>query len=344
MASNPMKISVIVPVYNTVASYLEQCVESVLSQTLPPAELLLLDDCSSNEQTLALLARYAQQDSTPVRIRVLRNGQNGGISASRNRGIREAFGDWIIFLDHDDYWQPSYLEELAACAAGSEAVDMVVSGYTVVSQDGAPLYTYPAADEREDSRYFPFGSSAPWNRLIRRQKLLDNGIAFPGGCLAEDLVFNMRCSLAFSGIRPLRTFAYCNRANDASTSRGSSFSRMPFGKMPFADLESICARAASGFADRDVLYGTVLNLLVLLSCVFCRNSSRQDRKQAAAAAASIGRRFIRRPLKLTLEYLRNVQTETSLCVLDVLFALALQVRLAYPYCLCMSRLIALLKK
>ena len=344
MTGDSIRVSVIVPVYNTVPAYLSQCIEGVLRQSVPPSELLLIDDCSTNEETLALLASYAQQEDGAVRIRLLRNEKNGGISASRNRGIREACGNWIIFLDHDDYWQPAYLEELTACAAAHADADLVVSGYTMVAADGSPLYTYPAVDEREDSPYFPFGSSAPWNRLILRQKLLDNAICFPSGCLAEDLVFNMRCSLSFSGIYALRASGYCNRANDGSTSRGSAFARMPYAKMPFADLEDICAQAASGAADTEALSGAVLNILVLLSCVFCRKSPRQDKRRAAAAASAIGRRYIRHPLRIILKYLENVRSGKALCILDTLFACALHLRLSYPYCLCMSALISVLKK
>lgn len=97
MRNRPM-VSVIVPVYN-VEKYLEECIESVLAQSFTDYELLLIDD-GSTDSSGDLCDQIAQRDT---RIRVFHKS-NGGLSSARNKGMDEAEGDWIIFLDSDDKW------------------------------------------------------------------------------------------------------------------------------------------------------------------------------------------------------------------------------------------------
>lgn len=100
MTKSP-QISVIVPIYN-VERYIRQCIDSILVQTFTDFELLLIDD-GSPDGCPAICDEYAQKDA---RIRVIHK-PNGGISSARNRGIDEACGEWLIFLDSDDIWADS---------------------------------------------------------------------------------------------------------------------------------------------------------------------------------------------------------------------------------------------
>ena len=99
-------ISVIVPVYN-VEKYLEKCVQSVLAQTFKEIEILLIDD-GSKDASGRLCDQYALKDG---RIRVIHK-ENGGLSDARNRGIMEARGDYLSFIDGDDYIEPDMLGSL----------------------------------------------------------------------------------------------------------------------------------------------------------------------------------------------------------------------------------------
>ena len=96
--SAPPTISVIIPVYNT-EQYLHRCIDSVLAQTFPDFELLLIDD-GSTDTSSAICDEYAEKDG---RIRVFHK-ENGGLSSARNCGIDEASGVWVVFLDSDDLW------------------------------------------------------------------------------------------------------------------------------------------------------------------------------------------------------------------------------------------------
>ena len=102
--------SVIVPVYN-VEKYLHRCLDSILAQTYPYFELLLIDD-GSKDASGAICDEYAAKDN---RIRVFHQ-ENGGVSAARNKGIDEAVGEYAVFVDSDDYLKPMKLSNLSACA------------------------------------------------------------------------------------------------------------------------------------------------------------------------------------------------------------------------------------
>lgn len=97
MNMNP-KISVIVPVYNT-EKYLKRCIDSILEQSFSDFELLLIDD-GSTDASPAICDEYAQIDS---RVRVFHT-VNGGVSSARNLGLDNVRGQWVIFVDADDYW------------------------------------------------------------------------------------------------------------------------------------------------------------------------------------------------------------------------------------------------
>ena len=98
-------VSVVMPVYNA-EHWLGRSIDSVLQQTHPALELIAVDDCSS-DRSWDRLQRYAALDA---RVRVIRLEQNGGVAAARNVGIAAATGQYIAFLDSDDWWHPRKLE------------------------------------------------------------------------------------------------------------------------------------------------------------------------------------------------------------------------------------------
>lgn len=101
----PNLVSIIMPSYNT-AQYIEKTIKSVLDQTYTNWELLIVDDCST-DNTDEVVKNYL----TDKRINYLKNEQNSGAAVSRNRALREAKGQWIAFLDSDDLWMPEKLEK-----------------------------------------------------------------------------------------------------------------------------------------------------------------------------------------------------------------------------------------
>ena len=133
-------VSVVIPAYNGVSRYLEQAILSVLDKTVRDFELIVVDDASTDE-TGRLVARFPQ-------VRYFRRTENGGQAAARNDGTRLAQGEFLVFLDQDDLWEPSFIEEtLAALKARSEAALVHCDGYqvseknAVLEYDGAMKHT-----------------------------------------------------------------------------------------------------------------------------------------------------------------------------------------------------------
>ena len=117
-------ISVIVPVYN-VEPYLTRCLDSILVQTFSDFELLLVDDGSS-DCCGAICDTYAQKDS---RVRVYHQ-TNAGVSHARNTGLDHARGQYVVFVDSDDYVLPGYLHSLYEDVCGHSGVGLIIQGGT----------------------------------------------------------------------------------------------------------------------------------------------------------------------------------------------------------------------
>lgn len=98
-------VSIIMPSYNT-AGFIKETVESVLAQSYSDWELIIVDDCST-DNTDEIVGQYLSDN----RIRYIKNDKNSGAAVSRNRALREAKGKWIAFLDSDDLWEPEKLEK-----------------------------------------------------------------------------------------------------------------------------------------------------------------------------------------------------------------------------------------
>ena len=182
-----IKVSVIVPVYNT-EKYLIRCLESLVNQTLNEMEVLVVDDGSTDSSPLILekyIARF------PDRIRVIHK-ENGGQATARNMGIREARGKYIGFTDSDDYVDNHMFEEMLK-AAESEDCDMVECNYHYIqdlkkgTQEIATRGNIRQYKNQKDMFIDPM--TVPWSRLVKREILQKEGLQFPEGLIYEDTAF-----------------------------------------------------------------------------------------------------------------------------------------------------------
>jgi GT2 family glycosyltransferase len=126
-------VTIITPVFNTPAKWLEECVQSVLGQIYEKWELILIDDDSSDPETLKLLPELAARDS---RIVLAKDEKRGGISAASNRGLELAEGDWIGFLDHDDLLEPDALFEHVKWLQEHRDADLIYSDEDKLTEEG----------------------------------------------------------------------------------------------------------------------------------------------------------------------------------------------------------------
>lgn len=121
-------ISIIIPVYN-VEEFIKECLESIVHQSYQNIEIILVDD-GSPDRCPAICDGYAQRDS---RVKVIHQS-NGGLSAARNSGIKAASGDYVSFVDSDDYVSDDFIEQMYRCAVETDA-DIVCCGMKVINSN-----------------------------------------------------------------------------------------------------------------------------------------------------------------------------------------------------------------
>jgi GT2 family glycosyltransferase/LmbE family N-acetylglucosaminyl deacetylase len=146
---------IVVPVYNPVPEFLDDCVKSVLAQHYPRWTLWLVDDGSTDPAVVERLATWAESCATSAadanrtttqQIRVNLCADNHGIVAVTNRGVALGEAPWVVFVDHDDRLHPQALLELAACIETRAGLDLVYTDSRTVDRTGAPLTTLHKPD------------------------------------------------------------------------------------------------------------------------------------------------------------------------------------------------------
>ena len=176
-------ISVIIPVYN-VEGFVKRCVDSVVNQTYPHLEIILIDDGSADSSG-DICDRYAQTDGRIVVI----HQENAGLSAARNRGLDIAKGEYVGFVDADDYIDADMYQTLYNKAAET--------GCDIIECD--LRHTYKNTEDVEKAvRHYDkknlicFGRGVAWNKLYRRGLIQDTGVRFPAGLIYEDMEFHVK--------------------------------------------------------------------------------------------------------------------------------------------------------
>lgn len=186
--------SIILPIYK-VEEYLNECVDSILNQKYVNYEIILVDD-GSPDKCPEICDRYAEIDD---RIHVIHK-ENGGLSSARNRGVESAKGEYIIFIDSDDYWNDAEaLEEIAGKIEKLRSVDVIVfnnidysclTGESIICKREYDENLLENSSKRVVLKYmfenglFP---GAAWVTVTRRKFLEENNITFIEGIKAEDI-------------------------------------------------------------------------------------------------------------------------------------------------------------
>ncbi|WP_028550025.1 glycosyltransferase [Paenibacillus sp. UNC451MF] len=213
-------VSIIVPIYNAEA-YLPRCLDSLCRQTLSSVEILLVIDGNSNKESRSIAEAYCSRES---RMKIL-STQAYGASTVRNIGLRYAKGDYIGFVDSDDYVMPEMFDELYSFAS-THSLDIAVSGILRDNADSKPIHaqmlyreevTRASLTSRRNFMYkwvLSTQANPVWNKLYRRAFLQQNDLFFNEMIqMGEDAVFNTSCfSLADSaGSMNQAYYVYYNR-------------------------------------------------------------------------------------------------------------------------------------
>lgn len=211
-------ISVIVPVFNT-EKYLDQCVASIIRQTYLDWECILVDD-GSKDASGAICDKWAAVDS---RIRVVHQ-VNQGVSCARNNGLNMARGEWVMFIDSDDYVDVDYLEHFAR----AECADIVVGGLKMLESDVVaetiPEYSKTYALDNNSVCYFAELNAlnllcGPMVKMYKMKIIRSENVMFPKDChYGEDLLFNFKYLGYLESVTQLAYAGYYYRYVDGSLS------------------------------------------------------------------------------------------------------------------------------
>ena len=215
------KISVIIPVHNA-EKYIAKAVQSVMEQSYTNWELFLIEN-GSEDSSLEVCTKLANKDS---RIQVLKEKNNGAGSA-RNTGLCSAEGEYIVFIDADDYLPDKSVFQRYMNIAKQIRADIIVSNYVrlwngkilpAAGHDSFSVYS-PDSEEFRFRGFFSVGTlSYVWGKLYQKAFLDENNIVFSDFEYAEDKLFNMQCYICGARYAFLKECGYVYRKNDNSIS------------------------------------------------------------------------------------------------------------------------------
>ena len=274
---NP-KVSVIVPVYRA-EKYLRKCVESILAQTFRDFEVILVDD-GSPDGSGAICDEYAKKDP---RVRVFHK-ENGGVSSARNKGIDEARGEWVTFVDADDWLPENALTALYSMTSGVDIVQGII-----VREDGVRVFAYRKTEVMSSKEWI--GQmlrgryhSGPVAKLIRLEKIRVSVFDIPKDIVyGEDLVANIKIAVRCERVAVITDIVYVYRKNLSSVSHTFCYT-MSYGERLFSLSMEFLRKMGFIENDKDVkaFYLNILKHVLSSrefddSCPFVKNHLTQIR-------------------------------------------------------------------
>lgn len=207
-----MKYSIIVPVYN-VEEYLDECLHSIKAQDYADYEVICVNDGSS-DSSRDILSQWLEEWP---QMKII-DRENGGLSAARNTGLQVAVGEYVLFVDSDDWLEPSALSVLEKHLDGTDIISFGCRRTdredtdTITEEQGGGWDYY--CRHALEARVVPF--VCVWQRCYRRQFLMDNNLSFQEGILHEDNHFTPRAFLAAEKVSTIPHLLYHYRIRPGS--------------------------------------------------------------------------------------------------------------------------------
>lgn len=201
-------LSFIIPAYNS-EKYIRYCLDSVFDQTNGNYEVIVIND-GSTDNTQSILEEYIR--IYKERIRVF-SQKNQGISAARNKGVIEARGEYITFIDHDDQIEKNYVEDVIS-AINEGCYDVLTFGHDRIDALGNIIGRYPVSKNVEWARW---GVCTVWLLVAKRSIYIENNIRFPVGLFNEDVPVSINVAYYSTNFGILNKILYHYRVYTGNT-------------------------------------------------------------------------------------------------------------------------------
>ena len=205
-----MKFSIIIPAYN-VADYLENCVESILKQTYDNYEIIIVDDGSTDET--GKVADELLKQSKQINVV---HQSNGGASKARNTGMKRATGDYILFLDGDDFWSDSHFLKQIVSELTIKLVDVIIFGYSYYYDNEIKESPISRLKDLGEATNYGLFNGPNWNKCISK-KLINKGLSFPEDLVSEDSLYCSSIMKRMESFSVITSTQYMYRQNRAGS-------------------------------------------------------------------------------------------------------------------------------
>ena len=281
------KLSIIIPMYNG-KKRIKKCIQSIFAQTYPNLELILIDD-GSGDDTYEMArkaveeAEKAQREAgtsqgeaaagRTIEVRLLHQ-ENHGVAYTRNYGISLASGEYVTFVDQDDYILPEYCAVYMQAAETSDA-DIVIGGFERITDEGKVTRTV----RLKQAEWSKFIVTAPWAHIYRTEFIRENQIQFLSTGIGEDIYFNL-VAYAYTDritILPDHSYRWVDNPRSVSNSRQNSIN---VGSNPLYLLNALIKRLpGENKLGREYEEYFFMRYIVWYFSFTVRNSRKEDVKE-----------------------------------------------------------------
>ncbi|MFZ7158391.1 glycosyltransferase family 2 protein [Avibacterium gallinarum] len=266
--------SIIVPVYN-VERYLNECLDSIISQSFTNYELLIIDDGSTDKS-----GHICDTYSIYKNVKVFHK-DNGGLSTARNYGIKKAIGEYILFIDSDDFWNDKFFLEKVNAKIEQFNPDLVIFGYEKLYEDGTRKKYSPIikGENIHDIKYvlekgdFRIGAC---DKIIRRNIITNNNITFHQGVIAEDMEWSAKLYTYSDNAVVLYNSSYIYRQRDGSITKVISeknISDVVYNLKKCLELKEILTKEK--MFPYEIFLGKSLSMLIILLSFLKRRAQKK---------------------------------------------------------------------
>lgn len=268
-----MKISVVIPIYK-VEHYLKKCIDSVMNQTYTNFEVILVEDGSPDNSGL-ICDEYAKKDN---RVKVIHKS-NEGASVARNLGVSIVQGEYIIFLDADDYWLSENVLEIIVERLTEKHPDVLTVNFckSINNELRAPYFPIniempPNIDGKEAIEFIIKNNlwiACPWNKVIRKKMFWDNKLKFTEGVTAEDVIWCAELVIVAEEFDYLGVELVGYVQREGSVSNSMTFRKVKFLKQNIDEVEH-CMNSVEGIKTillKQYLAYQIGTLLLNVACL-----------------------------------------------------------------------------